>query len=821
MATTTTTFANKRMKNEEDDDDVQSSSGSERSQGNDYDENSQSSEDELDKEKSKRDNSGQLIPQLPEEKAQYIAFTCNEKTLSALFTEQYVVPYFQRSYQWDAVRTVKLVQDLESCFRSSDPSKYSREEAKDELRRYFLGHAVTSQAKRKPEATQLGKKNGVKLPGEQNKEYVEEDSGEGENITKREHILDGQQRITTMILILVALRQIVFDISALDDEIQRQDALIKKLDEAVATRTTSTSFRTKKEENEEVGCYRVEPRVLMRPSLRCFYEKEILQHSRFSETITKGKGGERKQLVAINYDQVMSERFEALVKNDLDENDLPTESARKLRRNLKAAYEYMIRPKPSVGEDPGGIGNSSISVLEDFCVFLLKRVVVMVTNFANADNLQMRAEFTRINKNSLPLSDEELVKCQLLGKYHDNDSRINFGKLERRWEEMEHRLSRFPFVRGKLSGYQSVFPVFSLLKRANANWVADFADILNSQNIETSLVDFIHAAEAYIKILECRCGTDEQYRQHALYKEIDSYLKILVFAPGSLDHWQVFAVYLLIHLEQSPESEKERVLTITRDAFRMLVVQMVKLCWTKKQVFRPADHLRNSLKHFVSSFGAGDGELLKRLEHAFALKENELLPSKAPPKKQGQKKKETPKEKKKRDENHLSSAPSITTGNILVKQKPTCEKILFLLLIANYQLAIEEKTMDFDFLPEDFMFRSWHSKDLRTFTLEHIFPENIDGDNWNNESKNIAPLLNDFGNLTILEWGVNKMVLNKGPLVKHEGYQKSKFPVARKLSKEVKTWSPAQVDEGAKRVRKWLTLFCGIQETPLAEKIEG
>ena len=101
--------------------------------------------------------------------------TSNARNIRTLLNGQkYSIDYYQREYRWQSRQVIDLIEDLTDAFKQDYDSSHHRRKVQ-EYRNYFVGSLVTS-------------------------------SGEGEKF-----IVDGQQRLTTITLLLTYLRHNIED----------------------------------------------------------------------------------------------------------------------------------------------------------------------------------------------------------------------------------------------------------------------------------------------------------------------------------------------------------------------------------------------------------------------------------------------------------------------------------------------------------------------------------------------------------------------------------------------------------------------------------
>lgn len=84
-------------------------------------------------------------------------------------------------------------------------------------------------------------------------------------------------------------------------------------------------------------------------------------------------------------------------------------------------------------------------------------------------------------------------------------------------------------------------------------------------------------------------------------------------------------------------------------------------------------------------------------------------------------------------------------------------------------------------------------------SLEHIYPENADKDEWSN-SDELEPLVWHIGNLTVLEPSYNKQAANFGYDKKVSIYPKSELLMTKEIPENYEQWGEAEVLQRAKRL---------------------
>lgn len=117
------------------------------------------------------------------------AITANPETIRLVFSKRYIIPDFQRPYSWDNEPCEKLWDDIIDF--------YSRKESKED--KYFLGNIVINPA--------------------------------SETSLDAWEVVDGQQRLTTLLLLIKALHSRAGTVKALEECLRIKDPLTSDLTE--------------------------------------------------------------------------------------------------------------------------------------------------------------------------------------------------------------------------------------------------------------------------------------------------------------------------------------------------------------------------------------------------------------------------------------------------------------------------------------------------------------------------------------------------------------------------------------------------------------
>ncbi len=119
------------------------------------------------------------------------AITAKPETIRSIFTRRYIIPNFQRPYSWDKEQCEKLWDDIINFFEENENSKEQQ---------YFLGNVVVNPSK--------------------------------EDNTRLE-VIDGQQRLTTLLLLIKALHVQAGTVKALEECLRNKDPLTSELTDEV------------------------------------------------------------------------------------------------------------------------------------------------------------------------------------------------------------------------------------------------------------------------------------------------------------------------------------------------------------------------------------------------------------------------------------------------------------------------------------------------------------------------------------------------------------------------------------------------------------
>lgn len=175
----------------------------------------------------------------------------DEETLISLLRDrkkQYVIPFYQRSYNWTEDNVIKLIDDLVAFRRSLD------EDGANMNSKYFVGNIVTKE--------------------------IKQQSG---TLLKRHVVVDGQQRITTTLLIILAIFKI--------DNINFEDLL-----ECIQVKSNDSEVRLK---IDRMNDGQVLKKILQSEAILLPIEKES---NLFRNYIFAKKHIEREQLTNELYD---------------------------------------------------------------------------------------------------------------------------------------------------------------------------------------------------------------------------------------------------------------------------------------------------------------------------------------------------------------------------------------------------------------------------------------------------------------------------------------------------------------------------------------
>lgn len=115
------------------------------------------------------------------------AITANPETIREVFSKKYIIPDFQRPYSWDGDPCEKLWEDIIDF--------YERKETKED--KYFLGNIVVNPA--------------------------------ADHAREAWEVVDGQQRLTTLLLLIKALHSRAGTVKALEECLRIKDPLTSEL----------------------------------------------------------------------------------------------------------------------------------------------------------------------------------------------------------------------------------------------------------------------------------------------------------------------------------------------------------------------------------------------------------------------------------------------------------------------------------------------------------------------------------------------------------------------------------------------------------------
>lgn len=356
-------------------------------------------------------------------------------------TRSYIVPRFQRDFSWDQNNYRELLDDLLTQITfEDDPNKDS---ITFKTSHYYLGNMI--------------------FLGTRDRNSVE--------------IIDGQQRLTTGTILLAAIRDSLFSISASNDDLAfnyaettQNEYLVKKIDGTPARKLKTTSSYP--------------------------YFTQTIQHYNSDEPMEPSNDEE----------EALKNSFD-FFKRQLKQQKL-----------LKSLLGRLDRPKLHRIEKKNEIYVASLKALRDQ---LLDSEIVEI--FV-ADKNQAHRIFENINSKGKPLSQVDLIKNDIFSKIKVNDGGIDYPSYQ--WKDIANRLNELDtnFNEFFLHFWKSKYPSDSangsnLYKKYNSRFKKD--DDENSQ-LKQFVKDLAEGSRKYVNIVNPSKDDFNQQEKKPIYQALDS-----------------------------------------------------------------------------------------------------------------------------------------------------------------------------------------------------------------------------------------------------------------------------------------------------------
>ena len=377
-------------------------------------------------------------------------FEATSNTIKGLFggTRVYQIPRFQRDFSWDKKNYEEFFEDMLSQILFND--NFSTSE-------YYLGNML--------------------FLGEKNKELVE--------------VIDGQQRLTTITILLAALRNTLFSISKAEEDISsayaetiQTEYLIKKIDgkpQRKLETSTSYPYFTQTIQDYETANNHVKPET----------EEEELLEEAFSYFM--------KSLEKENLFKKIEHLNKHVTFNFNDDFYL---------NSLKSLRDQILRS----------------TIIEIF-----------VSNKEEANKI-----FENINSKGKPLSQVDLIKNSIFENINVTQGGVD--EISRDWQEFNKKISTIntSFNEFFLHFWKTVYPE----DNANGNNLYDkynkkFNKNNNSDNLKKLIEDIKKSLDLYIEIVNP--DSNKYLRQEKKYEE--EYLKALSNLKGVQVRIALLALY--------------------------------------------------------------------------------------------------------------------------------------------------------------------------------------------------------------------------------------------------------------------------------------
>lgn len=353
-------------------------------------------------------------------------FTPEYKVLNDLFARDitYTIPEYQRPYSWDCIGKTDrnnqvnvMWEDLFNYYQESD----------NKNKPYFFGSMV----------------------------MIEE-----ENKARTFEVIDGQQRLTTLTLLFVAVKCFLKD-------------AISKLE------TESTQLKNF-EETVKYAILNIDELIFNRASKGLKSEKKV--------KIERGAG--------YDYDEILSEVMDC----NTFFNDKYKECTFEQRTIIQRYFsnkDFLQSEFEKNFLTNGFFTESNFNELDEFINFLKNRVViirVIATNFDVAYHV-----FEILNNRGLPLSSKDLLRNLIIKEFSqigDENPNQKWVFLEENYQLDNYFISRF--VESK-KARNAKSTAFNDLKDI---YLSKYKDTANNKKIENFYVDFKKDLETYTKIIE-------------------------------------------------------------------------------------------------------------------------------------------------------------------------------------------------------------------------------------------------------------------------------------------------------------------------------
>jgi uncharacterized protein with ParB-like and HNH nuclease domain len=351
-----------------------------------------------------------------------------EINILKLFSEfWFIIPEYQRPYSWGSEQVNELLEDLLLACNENDEDEY------------FLGALVIQKTK--------------------TSDFLEYD------------ILDGQQRITTLIIIISILRDLINDI------LLNEDLSVEEKEE----------FEDAKKTCKEM----------------------IFQHKSTSRRIP-----ERARIIYKSRDLTSAFIKEFIIDNNiidgisfLSNKKYKDKSITNLIVAIKEGLSFFSRLRVDRLK------------LRKYINFILGKIIFI---YVSAESMQDAFKlFTIINNRGLPLHDYDIFKSDNIGAIEEKERE----KYAQKWDELENDLGEeFP-------SFMSTFRFFTLCKRASKNLIDDFEENAYSSNKKILLkgkdtIDkIIEYRDLYYKLIKLNDFSDISNEYKNLISIINSELK--------------------------------------------------------------------------------------------------------------------------------------------------------------------------------------------------------------------------------------------------------------------------------------------------------
>ena len=263
---------------------------------------------------------------------------CDKAYIQEIFTNWYSIPTYQRPYVWDTDQVVELLDCIKNAYEKKEDQ-------------YFIGSIVYKKSEK-----------------------------EVDGVTYQEfELLDGQQRITTIFLIIATIRDIV---------IKNKDKFDKEEYEDTVSTCKSLIYQQK----------------------------------------SKAKGIPERLRIVFDIRKDVRDFVDSYVKTDSSTDDEDTLAVNAASKTVNISIKHISNTLLVARK----FFKENLDIISDFFTYLLNKVLLV---YIATEDLQDAFQlFTVMNNTGLKLTNSDILKAENL-KHIDSDAKQQFWAIE--WESME------------------------------------------------------------------------------------------------------------------------------------------------------------------------------------------------------------------------------------------------------------------------------------------------------------------------------------------------------------------------------------------------